>query len=570
MIKFPILEWLPSYRKEDFKGDLAAGLTVGVMLIPQGMAYAMIAGLEPIYGLYASIVPPIMYSIFGTSRHLAVGPVAMDSLVVATGVGAIAAANTEAYLELAILLALMVGVLQLLLGIFRLGFLVNFLSRPIISGFTSAAALIIGLSQLKHLIGVDLPRSAYIHEIIINAIHNIDQINWTTFSIGASGILLILMIKKYFKKIPGSLLAVILGILVTWYFKLNELGVMILSEIPTGLPSFQTPNIELENIQALFPIALTLALIGFMEAIAIGKAIQNKHRNYKIIPNQELIAIGLSNIGSSFFQSYPTTGSFSRSAVNDEAGGKTGISSIISAVLVVLILLYLTSLFYFLPHAILASIIMSAIFGLIDIKTMKYLWKTDKRDFYMLLATFAGTLMLGIQQGILIGIVLSLVMMIYETTQPHIAILGKIPNKPHYKNLNRFDHLEERTDILIMRFDARLYFANVSYFQEEIEAAIEAKGDVLKAFILNAESINSLDSSGVFAIEEMVIYCKEKGIEFHLVAAKGPVRDILKKTDLFKTIGKEYFFMRTQHAVDYFDKKEQNQYRDIVMQCNDD
>jgi SulP family sulfate permease len=569
MIKLPILEWLPTYKKEDFKGDLIAGLTVGIMLIPQGMAYAMIAGLDPIYGLYASIIPPIIYGIFGTSRHLAVGPVAMDSLLVATGVGAIAAANTEAYVELAILLALMVGILQLLLGIFKLGFLVNFLSRPVISGFTSAAALVIGLSQLKHLIGVDLPRSAYIHEIIINAINSIDQINWTTFSIGVSGIVLILVVKKYFKKIPGSLLAVVLGILVTWVFNLNQFGVNILSEIPTGLPSFQTPSIELEKMQALFSIALTLALVGFMEAIAIGKAIQNKHRNYKIIPNQELIAIGLSNITSSFFQSHPTTGSFSRSAVNDESGGKTGISSIISAILIILILLYLTSLFYFLPHAILASIIMSAVFGLIDIERMKYLWKTDKRDFYMLLATFAGTLMLGIQQGILVGIVLSLVMMIYETTQPHIAILGKIPNEPHYKNLNRFDHLEERVDILIMRFDARLYFANVNYFQEQIEAAIEKKGENLKAFILNAESINSLDSSGIFTIEEMTKFCKERGLKFYLVAAKGPVRDILNKAHLFETIGKEHFFMRTQHAVDYFDDKRKQQFRDIVMQFSD-
>ena len=569
MIKLPILEWLSSYKQKQFKGDTIAGLTVGIMLIPQGMAYAMIAGLDPIYGLYASIIPLIIYAIFGTSRQLAVGPVAMVSLLVASGVGTIATAGTETYLLLALTLALMVGVIQFLLGIFKLGFLVNFLSHPVISGFTSAAALIIGLSQLKHLIGVNLPRSHHVHEIILNTIENFSIINWATFAVGIGGIVLIKGAKQYLKKIPGPLLAVVFGILVTYFLNLTEQGVKIVGDIPTGLPHLSMPSFNPEHLQTLFPIALTIALVSFMESIAVAKAIQAKHKDYKIIPNQELIALGLANIGGSFFQSYPTTGGFSRTAVNDQSGAKTGMASIISAALIALTLLFLTPLFYFLPKAILASVIMVAVFGLIDIKEAKHLWIADRRDFWMLVATFVGTLTLGIEQGILIGVTLSLAMVIYQTTKPHIAILGKIPNKPHYKNLDRFDYLEDRSDILIMRFDARLYFANVNYFKESIETAIENKGQTLKVFILDADSINSLDSSGVHAIEEIISYCEDKKILFYLVGAKGPVRDVLNKTHLLDKIGNQHSFIRIQHAVNYFDTKEKHQYQNIVMQFSE-
>ena len=569
MIKLPILEWLISYRKEQLKGDIVAGLTVGVMLIPQGMAYAMIAGLAPIYGLYASIVPLIIYAIFGTSRQLAVGPSAMVSLLVATGVGTIATAGTEVYLALSLTLALMVGILQFLLGVFRLGFLVNFLSHPVISGFTSAAALIIGFSQLQHLVGVNLQRSRYIHKIILSTIENFNSINWITVAIGIGGILLIKGAKKYFKKIPGPLLAVVFGILTTWGLGLTEYGVKIVGEIPKGLPSFSFPNFEMEGLQLLFPIALTIALVSFIESIAIAKAIQVKHKDYKVIPNQELIALGLSKIGGAFFQSFPTTGGLSRTAVNDQSGAKTGMASIISAAFIALTLLFFTPLFYYLPKAILASVIMVAVLGLINIKEVKHLWFADRRDFWMLVATFIGTLSLGIEQGILIGVILSLAMMIYQTTMPHIAILGKIPKKPHYKNLDRFNHLEDRAEILIMRFDARLYFANVNYFKEQILTEIEKKGEVLELFILDAGSINSVDSSGVRAIKEVVDYCKEKEIKLYAVGVKGPVRDILHKVHLFKMIGEEHFFIRIQHGVDYFDNKEQFNYKDIVTQFSE-
>lgn len=566
---FPILEWLPQYNSDFFKGDLIAGLTVGVMLIPQGMAYAMLAGMPPIYGLYASIIPLILYAIFGTSRQLAVGPVAMVALLIAAGVGELATDSTE-FIGLAILLALMVGVIQLLMGVFRLGFLVNFLSHPVIAGFTSAAALIIGFSQLKHLLGINIPRSNHIHEIIGNAFSNVDAINLYTLTIGLVAIGLIVFVKKIKLPIPGPLLAVVFGILAVWGLGWHNEGVKIVEEVPKGLPAFGIPSLDFESIKSLLPIALTISFIGFMESIAVAKAIQAKHKNYQVVPNQELIALGMANIGGSLFQAFPTTGGFSRTAVNDQTGAKTGMASIFSAVLIALTLLFLTPLFYYLPKAILASVIMVAVFGLIDFKEAKHLWHTDRGDFLMMLATFLGTLSLGIEEGILIGVVLSLGLIIFRTTQPHTAVLGKIPGKPHYKNIDRFDHLEVREDILIFRFDARLYFANVSFFKEKVESEILEKGEALKLFIMDADSMNGVDSSGVHAIEEMIEYCHDRNIQFQFVGLKGPIRDILHRAGIVEDIGDGNFFFRIQHAVDFYDKKTNQRYQEYALQTNED
>lgn len=564
----PILDWLPNYKKSYLQGDLSAGLTVGVMLIPQGMAYAMIAGLPPIYGLYASTIPLIIYALLGTSRQLAVGPVAMVSLLTAAGIGALADGGTETYIMLAVALALFVGVIQFALGVFRLGFLVNFLSHPVISGFTSAAALIIGLSQLKHLLGVDIPRSHHIHEILLNAVEQFGGINWITFGIGAVGIVIIVGIKKVNRAIPGPLLAVLFGILAVWGMGLSEQGVKIVGTVPEGLPSFGVPSFSVEDFNALLPIALTIALVSFMESIAVAKAIQAKHKDYKVSPNQELIGLGAANIVGSLFQSYPTTGGFSRTAVNDQAGAKTGLAAVISAVLIALTLLFLTPLFYYLPKAILASVIMVAVFGLIDFKEAKHLWQTDRVDFFMLLATFLGTLSLGIEQGILIGVTLSLGVVIFRTTLPHFAVLGKIPGEPLYKNINRFDNLERRDDILIMRFDARLYFANVNFFKETIEEEIDKRKDELKLFILDANSINSVDSSGIHALDEILEYCQSLGIEFYMTSVKGPLRDTLQRAHFDEKIGEENFFMHIQTAVDHFDEKDPQRYGKYVLQTN--
>ncbi len=550
----PALEWLPNYQKKWLKGDLSAGLTVGVMLIPQGMAYAMIAGLPPVYGLYAVTIPLLIYGLLGTSRQLAVGPVAMVSLLTAAGIGAIAEGGTETYILLAITLSLIVGLLQFFLGVFKLGFLVNFLSHPVISGFTSAAALIIGLSQLKHLLGIDIPRSHHVHEIIINAVKQFDLINWVTVGIGIGGIVLIKAIKNINKAIPSQLAAVVFGIVVVWSFGLTEHAVKIVGAVPDGLPSFSAPSFDITQWQALLPIALTIALVGFMESIAVAKAIQAKHKDYKIIPNQELIALGAANIGGAFFQSYPVTGGFSRTAVNDQAGAKSGMASIISAALVVLTLLFLTPLFYYLPKAILASVIMVAVFGLIDIKEAKHLWTSNKTDFWMLVITFIATLSLGIEKGIMAGVVLSLLAVIYQTTKPHVAILGKIPDTDYYRNTERFSTIREPKNLLVLRFDAQLYFANTTFVKETIENHIARRGNTLEGLVIDAGGTNNLDSSGAHLLEDILEECKAKDLKLYFAGVKGPVRDALERSHLTEKIGAENFFMSVNEAVNAHEK----------------
>ncbi len=568
----PAFDWLTNYKKDHFKGDLSAGLTVGVMLIPQGMAYAMIAGLPPIYGLYASTLPLIIYALLGTSRQLAVGPVAMVSLLTAAGIGTLAVGGTATYIALAITLAFLVGLIQFLLGVFRLGFLVNFLSHPVISGFTSAAALIIGLSQLKHLLGINLGRSHHIHEILLEAFERMGELNWATFAIGIGGIILIKGIKKINKAIPGSLLAVVFGIVTVMGLGLTAQDVKIVGEVPEGLPSFVLPDFSIATMKTLLPVALAISLVSFMESIAVAKAIQAKHKDYKVVPNQELIALGLANIGGSFLQSYPVTGGFSRTAVNDEAGAKTGMASIISAVLIILTLLFLTPLFYYLPNAILASIIMVAVFGLIDIKEAKYLWTANRSDFWMLIATFVATLTLGIEQGIGIGVVLSLAMIIFRTTRPHVAALGNVPGTHFYRNIDRFEQVEERPDLLIFRFDAQLYFANTSFFKESLEALVAEKGTALKTIILCFNSINNIDSSAAHTLEEIVEYYRTNHIKVLFTGVRGPVRDAMERAHLMEKIGRENCFMGIQEAVDFMDGQRLKKAEDMdeyILQTNE-
>ena len=561
----PILDWLPNYNKKWLKGDISAGLTVGVMLIPQGMAYASIAGLPAVYGLYASIIPIIIYAIFGTSRQLAVGPVAMVSLLTATAIGSFQGLSITEYISYAILLALLVGLIQFLLGLFRLGFLVNFLSHPVVSGFTSAAALIIGLSQLKHLLGVDIPRSHHVHDIILNAVEKFNEINVIALSLGLFGILIIIASKRINKSLPGQLFAVVFGILAVSLFGLGkgENAVSIVKDIPSSLPKFSIPVFDLKIIELLIPMALTIALISFMESIAVAKAIQTKHRDYKVVPNQELISLGLANIVGSFFQSYPTTGGFSRTAVNDQAGAKTGLASIISAVLIIITLLFLTPLFYNLPKAILASIIMVAVFGLINYKEAIHLYKSNITDFWMLISTFVATLALGIEIGIGVGVVLSLALVLLRTTRPHTAVLARIPNTHFYRNITRFENLEEKEDVLIYRFDAQLFFANIEFFKDRLYDYERLKEDKLKALIIDGESINNVDSTAIHAFEEIVSDFNSRNIEVYFTGIKGPVRDKLKSSGFLKRVNEDHFFLSIQEAVDFheaqLDDKNPNQ-----------
>ncbi|HRW76345.1 MAG: solute carrier family 26 protein [Lewinellaceae bacterium] len=569
----PSLHWLPAYNSDQLQGDLSAGLTVGVMLIPQGMAYAMIAGLPPVYGLYASTIPLILYALLGTSRQLAVGPVAMVSLLTAAGVATLAEPGSDTYIALAIALALMVGIIQFLLGAFRLGFLVNFLSHPVVSGFTSAAALIIGFSQLKHLLGISLPKGGHVHEILLAAVRQIDQVHLPTFLLGAGGILVILVARRIDRRIPAPLLAVLLGILAVSILGLDQLGVRIVGEIPVGLPSLSLPALNGSVIQSLLATALAISLVSFMESIAVAKAIQSRHRVDELDPNQELIALGAANIGGAFFQSYPVTGGFSRTAVNDQAGARSGLASIISAGLILLTLLFLTPLFHNLPNAILAAVIMVAVFGLIDYKEVIHLWHTDRSDLWMLAVTFVATLALGIEEGILIGVVLSLGLVIYRTSRPHIATLGRVPGSDFYRNVERFDHLEIRPDILILRLDAQLYFANLNYCKDQIRRQVREKGPALRCLVLNAESISHIDSSAAQMLHDLIRDLRGQGLTIMMNSIIGPVRDRMAAHGLLDLIGADHIQMSVQDAVDAFDAMQgrqplPEQYSEYASQAN--
>jgi len=551
---FPFLDWISSYKKTDFVKDLLAGITVGIVLVPQGMAYAMIAGLPPVHGLYASLFPVLVYALLGTSRKIAVGPVAMDSLLVAVGLGTLAITGVENYIKMVVVLALMVGVIQFLLGVLRMGFLVNFLSKPVISGFTSAAAIIIVFSQMKHLLGISVVGSNRIYKTVINIFYKLGEINYVDFSIGLVGIALLLGFKKWAKNIPGILIIVVLGIVAVYFFQLETYGIKLVGNVPSGLPSFIMPTLNIEDVKQLAPIAIALALVGYLEAISIGKAIEDKTGEDTIKANQELIALGSSNIVGSFFQGYPVTASFSRSAISFDAGTKTNLSAIFSVILVVLTLLFLTPLFKFLPNAILASIIMVSVVKLIDIKYFKYLWSNRKDEFFVMLVTFLITLFIGITQGILIGVLCSLLLMVYRTSKPHFVEIGNIGNSDYYKNVIRFaDEVVVRKDLLIVRFDSQLYFGNSAYFKKQLLKHIKAKGPALKGIILNAESINYIDATAADMLTKLIHDIRERELQFYIAGAIGPTRDIIFSTGIIKELQREFLFVKTKEAVDFFD-----------------
>ena len=554
---FPVLEWLPEYSRINFPGDLKSGLSVGVLLVPQAMAYAMIAGLPPVYGLYASLFPLLIYAVFGTSRHLGIGPVAMDSLLVAAGLGMVGANSPAAYIALAIGLAFLVGAIQLILGILQMGFLVNFLSKPVISGFISAAALIIILSQLKHLFGAEIENSNRIYELLINAVEAFPRIQVYDFIIGVIGIVLIVLFRKWKPKFPGILLVVVLGMLAAYVFNLEALGVNLVGQIPTGLPVWDIPELNLEIVLKLWPIALTLALIGYLEAISIGRGIEEKNNEDRIDANQELRALGLSNLLGSFFQSYPVTASFSRSALLNETGSRSNIAGLISGILVVVTLLFLTPVFYFLPKAILASIIMVTVFKLIEVSYARSLWFRRRDEFYILIGTFIITLFIGITQGILVGVLLSLLLMVYRTSKPHFAVLANIKGTDYYRNVDRFsEDIEVRPDLLIIRFDAQLYFANAAYFKRRLLRYIDKKGPELKGVILNAEAINYIDSTATRMLVKTILKLKERGLDFYITGAIGPIRDIVFSSDIIDVVPKSHLFVRIMEAVAYHDQQE--------------
>ncbi|MBX3272657.1 MAG: solute carrier family 26 protein [Sandaracinaceae bacterium] len=545
----PAVGWLRTYdRRADLPGDVSAGLTVAVMLIPQAMAYAMLAGLPPIVGLYASVLPLFAYALLGTSRQLAVGPVAMVSLLVASGLGGVAEPGSERYVALAVVLAGLVGAIQLGMGVLRLGRLVTLLSHPVIAGFTSAAAIVIALSQLGHLLGVELGRSARLHELVAAAVPRLGDTHLITLALGAAAIAVLLVVKKRWPRLPGALIVVALGTLATFLLRLDEAGVRIVGAVPAGLPSPSLPAFELADLGALAPTAVAIALVGFMESISVAKAFARKNR-YAIDANQELIGLGAANLAGFGFGGYPVTGGFSRTAVNAQAGARTGLATAITAAVIAVSLLFLTPLFHFLPKAVLAAIVMVAVAGLVDLRELGHLWHVKRTDAVLWLVTFAGTLFFGIEEGIAAGVVLSIAIFVRRSTRPHHAVLGRLPGTRSYRNVKHFPEAETVEGVLVWRFDASLYFANASFFREEVDRLLLDDAGV-RAVVLDASGINDLDASGEALLSELHTALESRAIRLYVANVKGPVREVLARGGFTAALGEDRFFFDLHEAVE--------------------
>ncbi len=546
----PIVDWLRNYQRADFGPDFVAGLTTAVMLVPQAMGYALLAGLPPIQGLYASVAPLLLYAVLGTSRHLAVGPVAMDSILVAASVGTIAALGTESYIVAAAALGVMVGVVQAGLGFLRAGFLVNFLSRPVVAGFTAAAALIIAASQLGHLLGVQLPRTHHVHRVVWEAIRSTSTWSWPTLAIGVSSIAALLLIKKRWPRVPAALVVVVLSTLVVWLLGLSTAGVSVVGEVPAGLPGLHVPSVDSAILTKLIPAAATIALVSFMEAISVGTTFAQQFR-YDIYPNRELIALGFANMTGGVTGGYPIAGGFSRTAVNVRAGARTQLAALVTCAVVVITLLFLTSAFFYLPKAALSAIIVAAVTGLIDIPGAREVYRVKRADFYLLVLTFFATLSLGIQWGILVGVAASVLLFLVRTTQPHFAVLGRVPESQTYLNVARHPHAETIPGIILVRIDAQFYFGNVSFLKETVRGLLRDAETPVRAFVLEAAGVNDLDSAAAATLAELDEELAAQGVRLVLTRIKGPVRDVLHRSGLLEKLASEgRVYLSTHRAIE--------------------
>ena len=545
---FKMVEWLPGYNRSQFYGDLSAGLTTGIMFIPQCMAYAVIAGVPPIYGLYAGVIPLLVYPLFGTSKHLSVGPVAIDMLIVAAGVSLLAEPETEQYIAYTILLTLMAGALQLAMGSMRLGAVFNFFSRPVIAGFTLAAPIIIIFSQLNNLLGIDLPNTQYVILIIKEVALNLQDIHPETFILGIAAIFSLALIRYLNPMLPGSMIVLALGILVAWLTGISASGIELVGEIPKGLPPLSLPDVNFNDVRELLSTALTLALVQFMSVAALGRAFAKRH-DYMIDSNHELVAIGASNFLGSLFQSIPVSGSFSRSAAAEQANVQTPFANVITSLLIIATLLFLTPLFYYLPMPFLAAIIIVTSFNLIDIAEFRFLFLTKKSDGFIAIFTAVCTLMIGIQEGILLGVVASMVNILYRYSNPHVAELGLIPGTRTFMSLERNPEAKPVENILVLRVDASFSFVNAEFFRDYILEKSRERNKSTRYVIIDGSSINTLDTTAAELLESMIKTLNNWNIELYITGLKGPVRDVIQRSGLKKLLGADHFYRDPHEAV---------------------
>lgn len=525
----------PSISRDTLFADLAAGLTVGAMLVPQGMAYALLAGLPPEVGLYASTVPLVLYALFGTSRQLAVGPVAIVSLLSATTLASVADEGSAGYVAAAAMLALLVGAVHIVLGVARLGFLTRLLSHPVLVGFTSAAALIIGASQVKHILGVKLESGEHFHETVWELLQKVSDAHGLTVIVGLGAIALMVGLKRWLPLVPGALAAVTVTTVASVIWDLESRGVKVVGEIPQGLPPLTVPD-DFGIVGTLLPAAVVITLVGYMESIAVAKVYARRNR-YEVDANRELIGLGAANVGAGLFGGYPVTGGFSRTAVNAEAGARTKLAALITAAIVTLVIVALTPLFQQLPSATLGAIVVVAVAKLFDLAETGHIRRLKTADFVTLVVAFLATLAFGVELGIGIAVVASIVVVAVRMMTPHTAELGRLPGTTLYRNVERFPEAERVPGVAVLRFDVSLSYLNVEFLKRRVQRLVDGSDDGLRAIVLDASGVNDIDTSALEAFTELAQDLDERGIAVHLAGVKGPVRDVLMRSGTYQQLG---------------------------------
>ena len=542
---FPFIRWLPELgRPSVLRTDVIAGLTVATILVPQAMAYAELAGLPPVYGLYAAFLPPAVAALFGSSRHLSTGPVAIASLISATTVQGLAPESGELYIAYSLALGLLVGLIRIALGALRLGLLIDLLSGPVVVGFTNAAAFIIVISQLHKVFGVEPQQGGH----LLAALRVIDvallEVHWPTLGMAVLSGGLLVVLRRGRWKLPSMLTTLVVTTLVSW---LAGFSGEVVGEVPRGLPRPSVPDLDAEILSQLFVGALTLTMLGLMEAMAIAKTLAARTRQHLDI-DQELIGQGMANVVGGLFQSYATSGSFSRSAVNYQSGARTGFASVVASLVIAATLLWLTPLLYYLPQATLAVVIIAAVVGLVRIQPLVTAWRINVHDGLIGAATFVGTLALApdLHLGVAFGVGTSLVLNFYRTMRPRVVFLAR-----HLDGTMRESDAGMRPDqqIAIMRFDGQLYFGSGRYFEDKVLETI-ASAPELRYLILDADGINRIDASGEQALRNVVERLREVGLDLYFTRAKRQLTDALERSGLMDQIGRDHFFRWNQHALD--------------------
>lgn len=545
---FPILTWLPHYHRRLLGADMLAGLIVTVMVIPQSLAYALLAGLPAVVGLYASILPQLVYTLMGTSRTLAVGPVAIIALMTGAALSAVAQPGSETYLQAALILSLLSGVILLAMGALRMGFFSNFLSHPVISGFLTASGILIAVSQLGSLMGISSSGFTLI-ERLATLLPNLSAINPYTFTIGVSTLLFLVAMRRYGKSslralgLPhaladlitkaGPMFAVLTTTLITWHWQLTEAGVAVVGTIPSGLPAFSFPWADTSLWQALLIPALLISLVGFVESVSMGQMLAAKRRQ-RISPNQELIGLGAANLAAGVTSGMPVTGGLSRTVINYDAGAQTPAAGAFAALGIALITMSFTGWLYYLPIATLAATISVAILTLVDIPMLRQTWRYSRSDFAAMAVTILVTLIEGVEAGIIGGVTLSIALFLYRTSRPHSAVVGRVPDTEHFRNTTRHD-VETVSNVALLRIDESLYFANARYLEDTVYNLVASHPE-LEHVVLICSAVNLIDASALESLDAINARLKDSEVKLHLSEVKGPVMDQLKKSDFLDAL----------------------------------